>query len=191
MLHKPDFRRHRSLSRPFWFFIHYWTQNLKLCSWSHCQLREWIVLTVVTWEIRGFSLHTFFSNFRDCVRGMWLGHRGRPVGCLSVLQIFSSGRCYWVSSNKLRTILLIVSQWRTERDSRQYRVSDSSKQILSVGLPWTSDQHDAENSTSRYRTITKDGFVYHFRDSNPHSLGAVIYPSLRVRRHRNRAISNK
>ena len=42
------------------------------------------ILMFVTWEFRVFSLHTFISNFRDCLRRTWLGHRGRPVGCLSL-----------------------------------------------------------------------------------------------------------
>ena len=48
---------------------------------------------------------------------------------------------------------------------------------LSLGLTCTSDHHDAETSISRHTTITKDRFVYHWRDSNPHSLGANFHKS--------------
>jgi len=64
----------------------------------------------------------------------------------------------------------------------------------SVGLPWTSDQSDAETSTWQHITITKDrhscppppGWI---RTRNP-SKGAAAGPRVRPRGHRNRRLSS-
>jgi hypothetical protein len=47
-------------------------------------------------------------------------------------------------------------------DSRSH--SDTPQ---SVGLPWTSDQHDAQTSTWQYTTLTRDRYLCLRRDSNP------------------------
>jgi len=47
----------------------------------------------------------------------------------------------------------------------------------SVGLPWTSDQPDAETSTWQHTTLSTDGHPCLRRDSNPQSQhNAFIYP---------------
>ena len=200
VLHSPSrrtllqnaFCRHRWPPRAFWLFTHHWAQQivtLQLQSLPAVWMELNWTQSRCSWHDRHsrvFSLRTFISNFRDCFRRMWLRHRGRLVGCLSVSQIFS-GASVFAPHQKLRRVLPIAFRRSSERDSRQHSLSDSYKHVyisvaiqsllcldlliveashthtqththasLSVGLPWTSDQHDTQTSTSRHTIITKD-----------------------------------